>query len=66
MRECWDIEKSTSNIHRALKPDGYLVISDFPFPETTEELRSVRARIMAGIQYFEATIDDQLLPIKPH
>jgi len=66
MHECRDIEKSTANIHRALKSGGYFVISDFPFPETEEELRTVPARIMAGIQYFEATIDDQLLPIKAY
>jgi hypothetical protein len=66
MHECRDIEKSTANIHHALKPGGFFVISDFPFPETTEELRTVPARIMAGIQHFEATIDDQMLPIKAY
>jgi hypothetical protein len=38
------------------------VISDFPFPDTDAALRSVPGRIMAGIQFFEAQIDDQLLP----
>ena len=62
MHECRDIEKATRNIHSALKPGGYFVISDFPFPETSEETRTVPARVMSGIQYFEAMIDDQLLP----
>ena len=66
MHECRDIEKSTANIYRALKPGGYFVISDFPFPETAEGLRTIPARIMTGIQYFEATIGDQLLPIKAY
>ena len=66
MHECRDIEKVTANIYKALKPDGYFVISDFPFPESTEDCRTVPARIMCGIQFFEATIDDQLLPVKAY
>ena len=66
MHECRDIEKVTANIYRSLKPDGYFVISDFPFPESTEDCRTVPARIMCGIQFFEATIDDQLLPVKAY
>lgn len=62
MHECRDIERTTANVHRALKPGGLFVISDFPFPETTEGLRSVPGRVMSGIQFFEAMIDDQLLP----
>jgi SAM-dependent methyltransferase len=62
MHECRDIEKVTANVHQALKPGGCFVISDFPFPETVEETRTVPARIMSGIQFFEALIDDQLLP----
>ena len=66
MHECRDIEKSTANIYRALKPGGYFVISDFPFPEKAEQLRTIPARIMSGIQFFEATINDQLLPVKTY
>ena len=62
MHECRDIEKVTSNVHRALKPGGYFVISDFPFPDSTEGTRTVPARIMSCIQFFEALIGDQLLP----
>lgn len=62
MHECRDIEKATANIYSALKGDGYFVISDFPFPGNIEDCRTVPARIMSGIQFFEALIDDQLLP----
>jgi ubiquinone/menaquinone biosynthesis C-methylase UbiE len=66
MHECRDAEKVTENVHRALRPDGHFVISDMPFPEKTEEMRTVPARIMGGIQFFEALIDDQLLPTKSY
>ena len=66
MHECRDIEKVTSNVRRALKPGGHFVISDFPFPDSTEECRTVPARIMCGIQFFEALIDDQLLPTQAY
>ncbi len=61
MHEARDIEKVTKNVKRALKPGGYFVISDFPFPDSTEGCRTVPARIMCGIQFFEALIGDQLL-----
>ena len=54
MHECRDIEKVTSNVHRALKPDGYFVISDFPFPDSMEGCRTVPGRLMSGIQFTEA------------
>jgi SAM-dependent methyltransferase len=66
MHECRDIEKVTAKVHQALKPDGVFVISDFPFPETTEGTRTVPARIMCGIQFFEALIEDQLLPTQAY
>ena len=66
MHECRDIDKVAGNVHRALKPDGYFVISDFPFPESTEGCRTVPARIMCGIQFFEALIGDQLLPTQAY
>ncbi len=62
MHECRDIDQATRRAHEALVPGGTFVISDFPFPETDEELRTVPGRILAGIQYFEAQIDDQLVP----
>jgi SAM-dependent methyltransferase len=63
MHECRDIEAVTVSIHRALKPGGFFLNSDFPFPDESQGLRTVPGRIMTGIQYFEALIDDQLLPI---
>lgn len=66
MHECRDIEKVASNIYRALKPDGYFVISDFPFPESMEGYRTVPGQLMCGIQFFEALIGDQLLPTQTY
>ncbi len=62
MHECRDIDKVTQNVLNALKPGGLFVISDFPFPESVDQTRSVPGKIMCGIQYFEALIDDQLMP----
>jgi SAM-dependent methyltransferase len=62
MHECRDIDRVTSRVRRALRPGGWFVISDFPFPEDEEGLRSVPGQVMSGIQLFEAQIDDQLLP----
>ncbi|MBI2549772.1 methyltransferase domain-containing protein [Candidatus Woesearchaeota archaeon] len=64
MHECRDIEKVAANVFNALKPGGFFVVSDFPFPETPEGLRSTPGRIMGGIQFFEALIGDQLLPTR--
>jgi SAM-dependent methyltransferase len=61
MHEARDIDLATKNIRNALKPGGIFVISDFPFPDGHEGLRTVPARVMSGIQYFEAQIDDQLV-----
>lgn len=61
MHECRDIDQVTTNVLRALKPGGVFVISDFPFPEGAEGLRALPARVMSGIQYFEALIGDQLM-----
>ncbi len=62
MHECRDIDAVTENVHRALRPGGLFVISDFPFPADHEGLRTVPGRIMSGVQFFEALIDDQLMP----
>lgn len=62
MHECRDIDATTANIRQGLKPGGWFVISDVPFPESVDELRTVPGRVMTGIQYWEAQIDDQLLP----
>jgi SAM-dependent methyltransferase len=62
MHECRDIDEVTTRVRRALRPGGWFVISDFPFPDTDEGLARVPGRIMSAIQFFEAQIDDQLLP----
>lgn len=62
MHECRDIDRVTENVKRLLKTGGHFVISDMPFPATHDGLRTPPARVMTGIQYFEAQIDDQLMP----
>ncbi|MPV36304.1 class I SAM-dependent methyltransferase [Georgenia subflava] len=62
MHECRDIDLVAERVREALVPGGWFVISDFPFPDTDAGLRTVPGRIMSGIQFFEAQIDDQLLP----
>jgi Rv2258c-like winged HTH domain len=59
--ECRDIDQVTERVLASLEPGGWFVISDFPFPDTEQGLRSVPGRIMGAIQFFEAQIDDQLL-----
>ena len=66
MHECRDIKKVTRNVHRALRPGGYFVISDFPFQASVQESRTLPARVMSGIQFFEALIGDQLLPTQAY
>ena len=66
MHECRDIEKVARNVHRALKPGGYFVISDLHFPASVQESRTVPAQVMSGIQFFEALIGDQLLPTQAY
>ena len=66
MHECRDIEKVARNVYRALKPGGHFVISDFPFPVSAQESRTLPARVMSGIQFFEALIGDQLLPTQAY
>ncbi|WP_256840620.1 class I SAM-dependent methyltransferase [Ornithinimicrobium faecis] len=62
MHECRDIDQVTQRVRATLEPGGWFVVSDFPFPESDDGLRTVPGRIMSGIQFFEAQIDDQLLP----
>lgn len=66
MHECRDIHRVTDNVRRALRPGGFFVISDFPFPDTPEGLRTAAGRIMSGIQFVEAQIGDQLLPTRAY
>ena len=66
MHECRDINKVTNNVRSALRPGGYFVISDFPFPDSIEELRTAPAQVMCGIQFVEALIGDQLLSTRTY
>ncbi|GAA4417026.1 hypothetical protein GCM10023169_12670 [Georgenia halophila] len=62
MHECRDIDEVTRRVHDTLEPGGWFVISDFPFADNEEALQTPPGRVMSGIQFFEAQIDDQLLP----
>jgi SAM-dependent methyltransferase len=62
MHECRDADRVVDNVLSMLEPRGWFVISDFPFPDTDEGLRTGPGRVMSAIQFFEAQIDDQLLP----
>ncbi len=62
LHEARDVERVVENVRDHLRPDGHFVVSDFPFPSTPEGLRTPPGRFMSGIQFFEAQIDDQLLP----
>jgi ubiquinone/menaquinone biosynthesis C-methylase UbiE len=62
IHEARDLEKVISSVYKTLKSDGYFVISDFPFPDNLEGLKTVPGRVMSGIQFFESQIDDLLLP----
>ena len=53
MHECRDIDLVTENVLAALEPGGWFVVSDFPFPDTEQGLRSVPDRVMGAIQFFE-------------
>jgi len=63
MHECRNLDEVATRVQKALVPGGYFVNSDFPFPDDEEGLRSVPGRVMSGIQFFEARIGDQLLPV---
>ncbi|MET9019141.1 class I SAM-dependent methyltransferase [Actinopolymorpha sp. NPDC004070] len=62
MHECRDADLVTRNVAAALEPGGWFVISDFPFPDSDAGLRTPPGQVMCGIQFFEAQIDDQLVP----
>jgi ubiquinone/menaquinone biosynthesis C-methylase UbiE len=66
MHECRDIDTVVASTYRALRPGGVFVISDFPFPDAADALKTPAGRFMSGIQFFEALIDDQLLPVRAY
>lgn len=61
LHEARDKKKAALAMYNSLKPGGIILVSEFPYPEKSEGLRNLPARVMSGIQYFEAMIDDQLL-----
>ncbi len=64
LHEARNKRKVVKAMHNALKPGGVILVSEFPYPEVVENLRTPPSRVMSGVQYFEAMIDDQLLPTK--
>ncbi len=62
LHEARDIRRTVSSMRRALRPGGWMVVSEFPHPAEVRALRTPPARVMSAIQYFEASIGDQLLP----
>jgi hypothetical protein len=49
MQECRDIARVTAKIKAALHTGGWFIISDFPFPEDDETLRTAAGRILCGV-----------------
>jgi SAM-dependent methyltransferase len=62
LHEARDIERAVARAHAALDPGGVFLVSEFPFPESEHDCRSVPGRLMCGVQFFEAHIGCQLLP----
>jgi SAM-dependent methyltransferase len=62
--EIQEKERVLDQIGRALRPGGHLLVSEFPFPDwpEMEQLRTPAGKVMAGLQYLEALLDDQLIP----
>ena len=64
LHEARDIERAVERVHRALDGGGTFLVSEFPFPEREEDMRTVPGRLMCGVQAFEAHIGCQLLPTR--
>lgn len=62
LHEARDMKRVVENAHRALRPGGTFVVSEFPFPETVEGCRALPGQIMSAIQFFEGHIGCQLQP----
>jgi SAM-dependent methyltransferase len=62
LHEARDQEAVVARTYDALDPGGVFLVSEFPFPEDEADTRTVPARLMCGIQFFEAHIGCQLLP----
>lgn len=64
LHEARDKKRAVESMYRALKTGGIIIISEFPYPDIQDNLRTPPSRVMSGVQYFEAMINDQLLPTK--
>ena len=64
LHEARDKKQAVKAMYKALKRGGVILVSEFPYPETPEGLKTPPARVMSGVQYFEAAINDQLMPTK--
>jgi SAM-dependent methyltransferase len=64
LHEVQDKEAVVRNVVKTLRSRGTFLISEFPFPDWAEieRLRTPAGKVMAGVQYLEAILDDQLLP----
>jgi len=67
LHEIGDNDKERSDFlvkcRRWLKNDGFVLISELPFPAKMNELRRVSSQIISGIQIFEAVSGDKLMSI---
>lgn len=63
LHEVQDKEAVVRHVVKCLRPKGTFLISEFPFPEWADlpQLRTPAGRVMAGVQYLEGVLDDQLL-----
>lgn len=64
LHETQDKEMVVKHVVKSLRPKGIFLVSEFPFPEwgELEALRTPAGRVMAGVQYLEGILNDQLLP----
>jgi SAM-dependent methyltransferase len=64
LHETQDKEAVVKLVAKSLRPKGTFLVSEFPFPEwgDLETLRTPAGKVMAGVQYLEAILNDQLLP----
>jgi SAM-dependent methyltransferase len=62
LHEARDLERAVQRVHRALEPGGVFLVSEFPFPDRMDALRSIPGVLMSWVQLFEAHIGCQLLP----
>jgi ubiquinone/menaquinone biosynthesis C-methylase UbiE len=62
LHEARDLRQAVARVHAALEEGGVFLVSEFPFPEDLEGVRTIPGRLMSWVQLFEAHIGCQLLP----